>query len=217
MKKPLHQEMEIQKSRTVAHNLIGLSVVIAIFLLFAIINLLSPSGIISLMSALFLPVLLAVGIWKLTRYVGGPRQYLLDLLGETSGRHFMSLEPGTDVLSSELCFGYYLFGKRFLRKRIPIDTIESVEWDHGQAPGMAGRGPDDWHVKIWYDHGDPDLAESRREWSLKPYQDQYVIEPADRPDRAEALGLTVASFLHTAGTNLKKHTDTCYCRELHAA
>ena len=130
------------------------------------------------------------------RAEGGIRPFLVNCLGNVTGRRFAAIgAPG------EIQFGYRLLGRRFIQERIALGKIESVEWSPGQASSMAGRDMNDWHVVLWFHHDDPARSQ-RRQRLRKPDQDPCIIGPSRRKEETAALGLGIVAFLQSAGVTL---------------
>ena len=131
---------------------------------------------------------------------GGLRRYALDIVAGVCGRLFAEINT-TPPEALEL--GVYLLGRRFVQQTIPLDSIESVEWNTGQATSMAGHDMNDWHVWIWFAHNDPAESQKRRKrgWQ-KAEQSLYGVGPSGPKAETEALGLSLVAFLRAAGADL---------------
>lgn len=182
--------MRIPKSRAEAAARPVVTVLVFCFTLGGVINLFRGDAIIA--SSLWLAVV-AFGYWIMCKDEG-IRSYLIDYLGDVAGRHFVESTPES-VRPAELHFGFEFLGRRFIQWRVALDKIESVEWKTGQATDMAGRDMHDWHVVLWFDHGDPNKKKSR---NLR------IVGPARRKMKTESLGLVFVDFLRNAGAPLER-------------
>ena len=202
------QEMMIPKS---PRDVIFQSVITAIIVFFAglaVVNIFSRVAIIpSLIWLTFITMIL----WTPVKKAGSFRRFLADCLGELIGRHFVEVVSG-GTSTKEIRFGYELFGRRFIKKSIGIDKIESIYWSTGQASGMAGRDMNDWQICLWFDHCDPAKSEKKSKWH-KPDQDIYTVGSARRKKITEAFGLSFVTFLRTAGAQLVQgEISSCFAR-----
>jgi len=142
------------------------------------------------------------------RSEGGLRKFLINRFGDVAGRQFADVS-----VPREIRFGYELFGKRFIQRRIALDKIESVEWSPGQATSMAGRDMKDWLICLWVDHDDPIESQKRQRWARKPDQDVYIVGPSRRKEDTGALGLSFIAFIRDAGVTLvPSEKATCFVR-----
>lgn len=142
----------------------------------------------------------------------GIRQVAAGILGSFARREFVwaTNEAGF----GEIQFGYRVFGRRFFCRKIATDKIEEVNWSTGQATSVAGRDMNDWHVTVWYDHGDPAKSERRLKYR-KPNQEPYSVGPDGRKEDIVAFGHALGDFLCEAGARLAKRSDqTGYFRDI---
>lgn len=207
---PREREMPIPKSRGEVIFQSVITVVVVFFALLAMVNLCSGVGLIA--SIIWL-ALVTMMIWTTSKRDGGLRRFLINRMGELFGSRFVESYLA-DAQPGAIGFGFQLLGHRFIQQCIPLDRIESVEWNTGQATDMAGRDMNDWRVWIWYDHNDPTKAEEKRKWRHpKAEQDLYGVGPSTRKDRAEVLGLSLVAFLRNAGADLiQGTTTTCFVK-----
>ena len=177
---------------------------VTVFVVVAISNLFQ--GIAWLPSTLWLGIVVLV-IASNCRHKGLKR-YLVNFLGSLSERHFADtviLEDG----QISVRFGFVSLSHHLFYQTIPIARIESVEWHTGQATSLAGRDMNDWHVAIWFDHGDAAKSERQRKWHRKPDQDVYIVGPSLKKERTAAFGQEVLRFLRDAGAVLVREKDDC--------
>ena len=204
-----HHEMTIPKSsgEILPTGFLSLIVVVSAFL--AVLNLANHDAII--LSVIWL-LFVAWILWSGCRDAGGVRRYLIDWLAAFAGRRF-ALVPHEDTHQARIRFGYELFGRRFYRKDIDFDRIESVEWSPGQATSMAGRDMKDWSVALWYAHGDSEKSK-KHHMLRKPDQDVYIVGPSRRKEDTATLGTEFVSFLSCVGVLLiPGENDNIYVRE----
>jgi hypothetical protein len=171
----------------------------------AMLNLITGTAVI--VSGIWL-IFISIMIWKACKNAGGLHKYLVNRLGEIAGRKFVE-STSYKKAPTEIRFGYELFGHRFIQLVVKTDTIESVEWDKGQASGMTGRDMNDWSVYLWFDHNDP---AKRKSWSRKQDQEIYVVGPSRRWEDTDAFGRSFVDFLRAAGAILVK-SDNVFCFE----
>lgn len=132
---------------------------------------------------------------------GGLRSFIMNQMGDLFGSKFVERDASGPEHQC-IRFGFRLFGRPFIQKRVPVQKIESVAWRTGQASGMAGRDVGDWKVWMYFDRGDQ-----------KSDHIFYGIGPAVRKERTETLGLAFVSFLQRAGVNLVQEGQTnCFVR-----
>lgn len=177
-----------------------LSVVVAIAAPVVSLWLAAPYFWLGLAASLLWLFLVAQSLWYSCKNAGGFRRYVIDIVAELCGRLFAEISAAPP---QSLELGVYLFGRRFVQQMIPLDSIESVEWNTGQATSMAGRDANDWQVWIWFDHAD--LAKTKKEHRIglrKPDRELYGVGPATRKQHTEALGLSLVAFLRAAGADL---------------
>ena len=137
-------------------------------------------------------VLLIVLLRPAIRRDGGLRIWLVNRLGELVGRRFASYSAEGSV-RRELYIGFEYLGHRFIQHANPIDEIQRVEWNPGQASGMMGRDMKDWHVFLWFRHNDP--ADNVRR---KVRKQILVVGPSRRKEITEVFGLSFVAFLNEA-------------------
>ena len=204
-----YHELLIPKSRSEVVFQFVITVIVVSFAILAVVNL--SSGVALIASFIWLAFVTAM-VWSSSRREGGMSPFLINLTGDLFGRRFAEWSSA-DAQPKCIRFGFQLFGRRFVQKSIRIDKIESVEWHTGQATAMAGRDMNDWHIWVWFSHGDSARTEARQKWHRKPDQDLYGVGPADRKERTEALALSFVSFLRSAGTDLVPGAiSTCFVK-----
>ena len=204
-----YHEMPIPKSRSEVVLQFVITVIVVSSVLLAVVNL--CSGVALIASFIWLAFVTTM-IRSSCRREGGIRPFLMSLMGDLFGRRFAEWSPD-EAPPKCIRFGFQLFGRRFVQQSIRIDRIESVEWHTGQATDMAGRDMNDWHLWVWFSHDDPARTEARRKWHRKADQDLHGVGPADRKQRTEALGLSLVSFLRSAGADLiQGGISTCFVK-----
>ena len=182
----------------------------------------------------FLVFLVALAIWNLTQgnaliasclWLGligfilggyikseGYRKVAVYVLGAFSTRNFAwayQLPPKT----TEIRFGYEIFGFRHFHLSVPVDRIKSVNWHTGQASYFAKKDVGDWSVALWYDHGDP--VKSRAQKNMRnPDQEVYIVGLEGSKNKVSAFGRELLNFLREAGVTLVQGKDDCeYVRQ----
>lgn len=204
----MSQEMTIPKSRLEVSLQFVFTTIVVGFAFLGVANLCHGTALIS--SALWLGLVTMI-VWSGSKRDGGFRKYLTNRLGELAGRRFV-VSTSQAAQPGEIRFGYELLGQRVIQQSIAIGTIESIAWSTGQATGMAGRDMNDWQVCLWVDHHDPARSGKRRKLR-KPDQNVYIVGPATRKERAEALGLSLVALLRGAGAKLAQGAiPTCFVR-----
>jgi hypothetical protein len=136
------------------------------------------------------------------------RRFLTNILGAFSLKHFAEIADSKEN-SRFLRFGFSALWCRHFYQAIPINKIESIEWHSGQATNLAGRDMNDWHVILWFDHGDPAKSEKQKKLYRKPDQDIYIIGPSRAKELTAAFGWEVLAFLEAAGVRLIQGKDDC--------
>lgn len=180
--------------------LVVLSVVVAIAAPAVSLWLAAPYFWLGLAASLLWLGLVGQMTWASCKDAGGLRRYLVDIAARLFGRLFA--ETNTESPQA-LELGVYLIGRRFVQKTIPLDSIESVEWNTGQATDMAGHDMNDWHVCLWFDHNNLAKSEKERRTGLRnPEQDLRIVGPSGPKAETEALGLALVAFLRAAGADL---------------
>jgi hypothetical protein len=208
----LSQEMPIPKSRSEGVLTFVFASIIILFAFLGMVNLCNRTALVS--SSLWL-VLITIILWSGSKTDGGFRKYLANRLGDLVGRRFVdaisqNAQPG------EIRLGYKLLGHRVIQQIIAIEAIESIAWYTGQATDITKRDMNDWQVRLCVDHHDSDKSAKKRKLKhRKPDQDVYIIGPAMRKDLAEALGLSLVTFLRDAGAKLTQgEIPTSFIRQV---
>lgn len=140
---------------------------------------------------------LAFMVWQVRaacKEQGGFRKCLIHVLGFFARKHSVE-SVRQETGSVEIRFGFQLFGRRLAYLNLPLQKIETVEWNPGQNPRL-------WHVFIWFDHDDIEKSRMRSKWSRKPDQEIYGVGTSGPKKKAEALGLALVDFLIRAGAML---------------
>jgi hypothetical protein len=108
---------------------------------------------------------------------GGYREFCWDALGFIARKYFLesSQQDGGSVL---IRYGFQLFGHRYIRYEVPLDSIETVAWPPEQAPLFR-----------------------------TVYIDRCPIGPSRLVDSTEGLGLRIVEFLCRAGAGLVEGRD----------
>lgn len=204
-------ELTIPKSRGEIGFLAAIGAICVVFVVLALIDLSRGDAVIA--SCLWL-AFMAFCVWNGVRDAGGLRNMLTDMAGSVAGRLFAE----TDAAAGEVRFGYELWGRRHIRHRVTLESIESVDWSTGQASCMAGRDENDWTIRLWYRHGDPAKSAEREKlkWYPRPDQDLHAFGPPRRRSETEALGLAFVGMLRDAGVPLvageESAAETCFVR-----
>ncbi|MHC4911379.1 MAG: hypothetical protein ACYTE5_00025 [Planctomycetota bacterium] len=162
---------------------------------------------VAILPSILLLLLVAAVVWAGCGEEG-MRQFLINILGSFASKHFAESISGTKH-PTEIRFGFRLLGHRYFYLTIPLDKIETVEWDTGQATDLAGHDMNDWHITIWFDHDDPSKSQKQQDWHRKPDQDVYIVGPHRRKEDAVAFGRSLLDFLRQAGASLVKGQDEC--------
>lgn len=183
-------EMAVPKWSTDIVISIFISTILVLATLIALVNLALRAEFIA--SCIWLAIM-AWGLWSVRKTV------VVDVLG-VLGKHFVQAAPHDDG-SVEIRLGFRLVGHTFITFKVPLEKIESVEWQPGQAPNF-------WHVFVWFDHDDPEKSE-RKAGLRKPDQDVYCVGPSSRRRRTEAIGLAFVDFLRQAGATLVRADQDC--------
>ena len=206
------QEMVIPKSKGETNFYFIVTCIVIATVKFAIENILNGIALIPSFIGL---ALIAFLIWKACIEQRGLFIFIANRLGELIGQYFAEI-PVQDGQRKEIRFGYKLFGLRFYQQSIPLEKIESIEWDKGQVSSMAGRDMNDWQVFLWFDHDDLVESEKRRRWNYrKPDQEIYMVGPSTRKKKTERLGLSLIAFLRAAGVTLIQDKTNCFVRTQH--
>ncbi|MBT3379294.1 MAG: hypothetical protein HN742_43070 [Lentisphaerae bacterium] len=188
-------------------DVVGAAVMTSFILFFvalALSNLADGLALIPSLIWLLLVTAVFVGVWR----EEGTRQFFTGILGEFSLKHFAEIvEPA--AAPQDVRFGFSCLGHRMFYQTIPVNKIESLEWHTGQATSLAGRDMDDWHVTLWFDHGDPGKSEQQKEWYRKPDQDLYIIGPSRPKEVTAAFGREALDFLRAAGAALVQGENDC--------
>ncbi len=180
--------------------LVVLSVVVAMAAPAVSLRLAAPYFWLGLAASLLWLSLVAFFTLQSCKDAGGLRRYAIDIAAGLCGRLFAEINTAPP---QALELGVYLFGRRFVQQIILLDSIESVEWNTGQATSMAGHDMNDWHVCVWFDHNNLAKSEKERRIGLrKPEQDIHIIGPSGPKAKTEALGLALVAFLRAAGADL---------------
>jgi len=200
--------MTIPRSRA-DDNFVRVSTVIVFaFVLLAIVNL--CSGVALIASSLWL-ILVTSWSWSACREAGGFYRFLINWLGGLAGRRFIESVP-VDAQPRVIRFGFELLGHCFMQKSISLDSIESVEWNTGQATDMADYDRNDWHVWVWFNRN-ASSRDKKQRTPRKADQDLYGVGPSTRKPLTEALGLSLVAFLRDAGADLVPGTTpTCFVK-----
>ncbi|MCD6051054.1 MAG: hypothetical protein K0Q55_2457 [Verrucomicrobia bacterium] len=104
---------------------------------------------------------------------------------------------------AEIRFGYDVFGQRLITKRIPVESIRSVDWSTGQVTAMSGKDMNDWMLWMWFDHNDLVRKEKELKGGWKcAGQENYQIGPSGKKADTEALGMAFIEFLRKAGVEV---------------
>jgi hypothetical protein len=189
-------EMTIPRSLSedIFHYFIASIVVVASFL--AVMNLVTNSAVIA-------DIMWFCVVAFLTRTpiqaAGGFRQWQIGWLGKLAGRRYAAF---TDTSLPQVRLGFELFGHRFVRDSVPVDRIESIEWNPGQGIG--------WNVVLWFDHGNPQKS-ARRASLRKPDQDVLIVGSPRRREFTEAFAHTFVDFLREGGAHLVPHPEQRNC------
>ena len=168
----------------------------------AIANIFNRVGILA--SSIWIALVTTI-LWSASKDAGGSRKLLINCLGSLFGHNFVEA-TSPDAPAKEIRFGFNLFGRKIIRRSLPIERIESVYWSTGQATSMAGRDMNDWSICLWFDHRD--LARSERERKIKyrkPDQEVYIVGPERRKKITEKFGLDFAEFLRESGAQLVRN------------
>jgi len=189
--------MHIPKSPLEVIILFVITVIVVLFTSLAVINIFNCVGIIA---SLIWIALITTIIWSESKSAGGLRKFLTNCLGKLFGRNFVEATL-LDTSTKEIRFGFELLGQRFIQQSIAVDKIESIYWSTGQATDMAGHDMNDWHVGLWFNHGDPAKSEKRQKWR-KPDQEIYIVGPSRRKKTTEKFGLAFVDFVRASGAQL---------------
>lgn len=199
-------EMPIPRSRGETFVSIVFTFIVVFFTVLGVYNLLNQTALIP--TCIWLALVFFITRDSIANR-GGIRKSLVDWLGSVAGRQFVEI-PAQDDRPREMCFGFQLFGRRFIQRRIELAKVESVEWTPGQATSMAGRDMDDWLVGLWFDHVDP---AGKIEGSRKPDQDLHTVGRSGKKKDTEEFGISFVDFLNKHGTSLMQVTgETRYVR-----
>ena len=202
-------EITIPKSGTEVAFQFMITLMIAIFVVIAILDIIL--GVAFIASCIWL-ILIIILVCSQSQKQGNFHRFLLNCLGNIFGRQFAEISSQNSP-QNEINFGYVLLGRRFVNQSIRIDRIESVEWSTGQATDLAGRDMNDWQVLLWYDHFDTAKSEKQRKWHRKPNQDIYAVGPSTHKDKIEAFGMEFVTFLQDAGAHLvQTERSNCFIR-----
>lgn len=139
----------------------------------------------------------------------GPKKVLIEIAGAFAPKQFVWVNPRGDT-RKEMHYGYQVFGHRISYWKIPADKITEVYWNTGQASHMAGRDMNDWHVVIWYEHGDPAKMLKREKYSKNPDQDLYLVGPSGKKENTAAFGRSLLDLLQKSGVLLSQGEDDCH-------
>lgn len=196
-------EMPIPKPRGEIVAAVIMAAFVLFFVVLAIINILN--GVAFIASILWLALIgFIIYAGSQTEGLGG---FLIDLMGAFAFKHFVE-RIAEDEGCERVRFGFRLLGHRFYDRGISVGKIESVEWHTGQGSHMAGRDMNDWHVGVWFDHGDADRSRDKQESRLlKPEQDVYCVGPSSKKAVTAAFGLELVAFLRQAGVDLVPGKD----------
>jgi hypothetical protein len=181
-------------------SVIGITI-LGFFVLLAVYNLFHWTAVIP--SMLWLALMGAVfGGFLKTK---GPRQMAVDTLGEFV---LQQIAWTTGSPGGELHVGYRIFGRSFSYFKIPLEKVEIVKWNTGQASSQAGRDVGDWSVAVWFRHADP-IKTKQRKSRFNVDKDLHIVGPLDNKDRIATFGRALVAFLQEAGVPLAQEKDDC--------
>jgi hypothetical protein len=200
-------ELEVPKPVRVVVGAVVVGIFGTAFLLFfiflAVYNLSNRMAIIPSAIWLLLVGSVLIGLSK----EKGSKQFATEILGAFSRKEFVQTicrENG----ENEFQYGFRMFGLHFSYFTIAVDKIESVKWNTGQASHFAGRDVGDWHIAVWYDHGD--LVKSKKQhWMKNPDQDLYLIGLEAPKEKTAALGHALLDLLQKSGASLIQGNNDC--------
>lgn len=180
--------MAIPKSRYEVTFRFVITTIVVFFALLALVNLCLWMAVIP---SLIWLAFVTMCVKSSAKRDGGLHPFIVNQIGELFGHKFVERDTSNPHPQC-IRFGFQLLGHRFIQKCVPLERIESVSWQTGQASGMAGRDMKDWTVWLYLDnfHQKPNLSAL------------YGVGPATRKDRTEALGRAFVSFLQNAGVDL---------------
>jgi hypothetical protein len=190
--------MPIPKSLSEVISQFVITMIIVVFTLLAWVNLCIFQAIVP---SLIWLAFVTYCIRDKSKHDGGLRSCLINVVGDLFGKKFVETNS-EDPQPQCIRFGFRLLGHRFIQKSIELNKIESVSWHTGQASGMAGRDVGDWKVWMYCDSG-----------VQKPNHIRYGVGPSVREERAAAFGLSLVSYLCSAGVDLvQADIPNCYVR-----
>ncbi len=140
-------------------------------------------------------LIVAALVWQGIEEQGSFRQFVVSVMAVFAGREYIEISP-FNVQSRTITVGTQICALRSIQWSLPFDKVVSVQWNTGQATGMAGRDMNDWHLSLWY------KDDSTKRKSRKPGQYVHVIGPSRRKEDTEAFGLAFVDFLRRAGLPL---------------
>lgn len=195
-------KLAVPKSvRAVVGATVGM-VVLTAFLLssiyLAIYNLLQLQGIIPSLIWLSLISFLLFGLCK--EY--GIKMVAIKILGAFSRKEFVQIINRQDR-HNEIQFGYQAFGRHFFYFAVEADKITQIDWHTGQASSLAGKDMNDWHVALWYEHGDPIKSESMKKYGARhPDSEVYLVGLEGPKEKTTIFGHSLVDFLQKSGVSL---------------
>lgn len=123
-------------------------------------------------------------------------------LGAFSRKEFVQI-VNNEGRQNEFQFGYQAFGHQFLYFVVAADRIAQIDWDTGQISDRAGRDMNDWHIALWYEHGDPEKSKWKKQYRLRhPDWDVHCFGPTGPKQKISAFGGDLVDFLRSSGISL---------------
>ncbi len=205
-------ELHVPKPRRVIIGAIVLATFILFFISLAIYDLCNRMAIIPSLIWLLSISVTVIGFCR----EKGTRQFAVEILGAFSRKEFVRTKHREND-PNEFQYGFWMFGYHFSFCTIPVDKIESVEWHTGQASHFAGRDVGDWHVAVWYYHGDS-VKRQKQRWMKNPERDLYLIGLSGPKEETAALGDALLDLLQKSGTTFAQgKDDSTFMRQLAVA
>ena len=156
------------------------------------------SGLAIVASALWL-LLVAVVIGVLL-YADGPRQAMVNLLGQFSRKHFVALLPAGGE-HQRIGFGFQIFGLKFYRLLADLGGVAMVDWSSGQGSHFARKDIGDWDVAVWVSR---DSIRGTGPRGLgRDAMIVYLVGFCHPRPVVESFGRELVEFLQRAGVDLR--------------